>query len=143
MRIAYAEYPYIVPGPILLFYKIALLLAVQYRKRNFPFLSEKRVGKNWTVDQVGVVFRAVIVGNSLQQAYLIWISSRHSLLDLIYIMIVFGYKFYIINRLRRVARNLQWGSCLGGLGAKPPAAGGTGVWGLCPSARKFCIVLQK
>ena len=134
MRIAYAEYPYIVPGPNLLFYKIALLLAVQYRKRNFPFLSEKRVGKNWTVDQVGVVFRAVIVGNSLQQAYLIWISSRHSLLDLIYIMIVFGYKFYIINRLRRVARNSQWGSCLGAWGLSPQPREANGVLGAKPPA---------
>ena len=31
----------------------------------------------------------------------------------------------------------------GGLGAKPPAAGGMGVWGQSPSARKFCIFLQK
>ena len=31
----------------------------------------------------------------------------------------------------------------GGLGAMPPAAGGTGVGGGAPSARKFCIFLQK
>ena len=31
----------------------------------------------------------------------------------------------------------QWES--GGLGAKPPAAVGTGVWGGAPSAKKFCI----
>ena len=29
------------------------------------------------------------------------------------------------------------------LGVKPPAAGGTGVWWRSPSARKFCIFLQK
>ena len=29
---------------------------------------------------------------------------------------------------RRVARNLQWRGCFGGLGAEPPAAGGQ--WGL-------------
>ena len=64
---------------------------------------------------------------------------------------------------RRVARNSQWGGCLGDLGAEPPAAGGQwgsggealnrrrlGVWGQspqppeargsgggAPSARKF------
>ena len=73
------------------------------------------------------------------------------------------------NGGRRVARNSQWGGCLGGLGAEPPAAGGQwgsggeapscrrlGVWGQnpqppeargsgggAPSARKFCIFLQK
>ena len=71
--------------------------------------------------------------------------------------------------LRRVARNLQWGGCLGSLGAKPPAARGQwgsggeapscrrmGVWGQspqpaeargsgggAPSARKFCIFFAK
>ena len=30
----------------------------------------------------------------------------------------------------------------GSLEAKPPAAGGTGVWGRSPSARKLCIFLQ-
>ena len=30
----------------------------------------------------------------------------------------------IISKNRRVAKNLQWGSCFGGLGAMPPAAGG-------------------
>ena len=29
------------------------------------------------------------------------------------------------------------------LGAKPPAAGGTGSGGSAPSARKFCVFLQK
>ena len=70
----------------------------------------------------------------------------------------------------RVARNSQWGGCFwgvwgrspqppdasGGLGAKPPAAGGWGFGGKAPSrrrhggsgggapsARKFCIFLQK
>ena len=49
-----------------------------------------------------------------------------------------------VNRFRRVARNSQWGAGLGvwrrspqpleagGLGAKPPAAGDTGVGGLSP-----------
>ena len=47
---------------------------------------------------------------------------------------------------RRVARNSQLGGLIrgsGGLGAKPPAAGGTGALGRNPSARKFCIFLQK
>ena len=49
--------------------------------------------------------------------------------------------------VRRVARNSQWGGCLGGLGAEPPANGAAGgQWGSggeAPSARKFCIFLQK
>ena len=40
------------------------------------------------------------------------------------------------SRLRRAARNSQWG----GLGAKPPAAEGTGVIG--NFARNFCVFLQ-
>ena len=74
-----------------------------------------------------------------------------------------------VQASRRVARNSQWGGCLGGLGTEPPAAGGQwgsggeapscrrlGVWGQspqppeargsggrAPSARKFCIFLQK
>ena len=42
-----------------------------------------------------------------------------------------------INRSRRVARNLQWGGCFGGLGAKPPVAGGMGVWGRSPQRSKI------
>ena len=44
--------------------------------------------------------------------------------------------------IRRVARYSQWGGCFwglganGDLGAKPPAAGGTGVWGLRPQRLK-------
>ena len=45
--------------------------------------------------------------------------------------------------IRRVARNLQWEECFGGLGAKPPAAGGTWVWGRSPQRSKFCNFLQK
>ena len=72
---------------------------------------------------------------------------------------------------RRVARNSQWGGCFGGsgggapsrrrpmevwgqspqppeanggLGAKPPAAGGTGVWGRSPQRSKIMhFFLQK
>ena len=40
-----------------------------------------------------------------------------------------------VSQARRVARNLQWGGCLGGLGAEPPAAGGQwGSGGKAPSA---------
>ena len=67
--------------------------------------------------------------------------------------------------IRRVARNSQWGGCLGGLaaaggqwgsGGKVPSCRRLGVWGQspqppeargsgggAPSARKFCILLQK
>ena len=38
---------------------------------------------------------------------------------------------------RRIARNSQWGGCFGGLGAKPPAAGGTGYWGRSPQRSKI------
>ena len=57
---------------------------------------------------------------------------------------------------RRVARNSQWGGCFGGLGAKPPAAGGWGFGGKAPSRRRqgglgaehpalenFAVFLQK
>ena len=37
------------------------------------------------------------------------------------------------NAARRVARNSQWGSCVGGLGEEPPAAGGWGFRGKAPS----------
>ena len=37
---------------------------------------------------------------------------------------------------RRVARNSQRGGCFGGLGAKPPAAGGWGFGGKAPSRRR-------
>ena len=66
----------------------------------------------------------------------------------------------VLVTTRRVARNSQWGGCFGGgaaganggLGTKPPAAGGCGFGGKppaaggrgglgceAPSARKFCI----
>ena len=64
-----------------------------------------------------------------------------------------------IFRARRVARNLQWGGCLGGLGAEPPAAGGqwesgglgaklpaaggTGVWGRSPQRLKILNFFAK
>ena len=61
------------------------------------------------------------------------------------------------SKTRCVARNSQWGGgCFGGLGAEIPAAGGWGFRGQspqlpeargsggeAPSARKFCIFLQK
>ena len=44
---------------------------------------------------------------------------------------------------RRVGRNSQWGGYVGGLGAKLPAAGGTGVWGRSPQRSKILLFLQK
>jgi len=35
------------------------------------------------------------------------------------------------------------GSCCGVLGAEPPAAGGKGVWGEAPSARRFLQFFNK
>ena len=42
-----------------------------------------------------------------------------------------------IPRVRRVARNSQWGGYLGGLGAETPAAGGMGLWGRSPQRSKI------
>ena len=46
---------------------------------------------------------------------------------------------------RRVARNSEWGGgCFGGLGAEASVAGGQGgSGGEAPSAREFCVFLQK
>ena len=44
---------------------------------------------------------------------------------------------------RSVARNSQWGGGILGVWGQSSVAGGTGVWGPTPSARKFCISLQK
>ena len=73
-----------------------------------------------------------------------------------------------VNSRRRVARNSQWGGCLGvlgaeppaagcqwgleaklpapeagGLGAEPPAAGGTGAWGRSPQRSKILHFFAK
>ena len=55
MRIAYAEYRYNVPVPILLFHKIALLLVVQYGNGTSHNLVKKQLTRIGLVDQVGVV----------------------------------------------------------------------------------------
>ena len=70
-----------------------------------------------------------------------------------------GTGFVFVSAARRVARNSQWGGCLGGLGAeppaaggqweagglgaKPPAAGGTGVWGQSPQRSKILHFFAK
>ena len=41
------------------------------------------------------------------------------------------------------SQKFAMGGCFGGLGPKPPAAGGWGSEGGAPSARKFCIFLLK
>ena len=44
---------------------------------------------------------------------------------------------------RRVARNSPFGGYVGGLGAKPSAAGGTGVWGRSPQRSKILLFFRK
>ena len=64
------------------------LLVVRYRLWNLPYLSEKEFTRICLVDQVGVNL-AIAIG-----------TSRPRLLVLIYRMINFGFKFYIIHRLK-------------------------------------------
>ena len=53
-------------------------------------------------------------------------------------------KNQIHNLWTRRVINSQWErGCFGGLGAKPPTAGGWEFGGFAPNARKFCIFLQK
>ena len=78
-------------------------------------------------------------------------SSQHSAPKVMAKIENLGFKPWLsvcnVGSTRRVARNSQWGGCLGDLGAEPPAAGGQ--WGsggeasscqrLTPSARKFAV----
>ena len=50
---------------------------------------------------------------------------------------------FMSGRDRRADRNSQFGGCFGGLGALPPATGGTGVWGHSPQRSKILHFLQK